>query len=152
MVHQRSQAGGGPGEPSDPSGRSAGRAAVRRERSFRGRPEDVHEVRSFVAAAAGEAGVDLFAATLAASELATNVVVHARTPFTVSVAVGPGCLRVELSDGSAMAPVARATDQDSASGRGVPIVQAVTDRWGSGRRATGKVVWFELGWPVGATG
>ncbi len=152
MVHQGFPAGSGPGEPSHPLGRSAGRDTVRRERSFGGRPEDVHEVRSFVAAAAGEAGVDLFAATLAASELATNVVVHAGTPFTVSVAVGPGRLRVELSDGSALAPVARATDHDSANGRGVPIVQAVTDRWGSGRRATGKVVWFELDRPVGATG
>lgn len=90
-------------------------------------------------------------AALIASELASNAVLHARTSFAISVArVGTG-LRVEVSDGSPTLPAAAAgTPEDllairSMTGRGLPLVAAMSDRWGCDQRADGKVMWAEVG-------
>lgn len=127
---------GGPGAGGDPS---------RRQQRFAGRPEDVHAVRMLVHGAATDAGVDGDAAMLAVSEMATNVVRHAGTPFVVTAFVGSGRLRVELSDGSAILPaVAHIVREDSEHGRGMRIIEAVTARWGADLHPDGKLVWFEI--------
>jgi hypothetical protein len=48
---------------------------------------------------------------------------------------------VEISDATALRPRRRQVDGDSESGRGLTIVEAVADRWGSRTTADGKVVW-----------
>lgn len=89
--------------------------------------------------------MDVDAAMLAASEVATNVLLHAATAFEVAIEVGRGRLRVELSDGSAILPaVAHLVWSDSEHGRGMRIVEALTSRWGTDPASSGKVVWFEL--------
>lgn len=120
-------------------------AAGTGQRHFAGRPEDVRAVRTFVRGAALDAGVDPDAAVLAASELATNVVLHAETPFTVSVESEPGLLRVAFSDGSAILPaIAHIVLEGSEHGRGMRIVESVTACWGTDLAASGKIVWFEI--------
>lgn len=122
-----------------------GQDAAKRQRRFGGGRDDVRAVRSFVGRAAVDAGVDVDAAMLAASEVATNVILHAETSFDVAIEVGRGRLRVELSDGSAILPaVAHLVWSDSEHGRGMRIVEAVTSRWGTDLASSGKVVWFEL--------
>lgn len=113
-------------------------------RRFGARPEQIHAVRSFVGSAADTAGVDPGTAVLAASELATNVVLHARTAFEVTVATEPGHLRVELTDGSPVLPVVRWPGSGREHGRGMAIVDALADRWGAEPVVGGKVVWFEI--------
>lgn len=90
-------------------------------------------------------------AALVASELATNAVLHARTNFMVSVSrLGTG-VRVEVSDRNPVLPEAAAGRPDdllairSMTGRGLPLVAAISDRWGCDRRGSGKVVWAEVG-------
>lgn len=87
--------------------------------------------------------MDIGVAALAASELATNVVQHARTFFTVSVIRSPGHLRVEFADGSRCPPVLQRAPRGE-DGRGLLVVDAVADAWGAELTQSGKVVWFEL--------
>jgi hypothetical protein len=57
----------------------------------------------------------------------------------------PGGVRVEVSDTSSRAPLSTAVDELADGGRGLVIVEAVTDRWGWQPHPdrTGKTVWFE---------
>ena len=61
------------------------------------------------------------------SELASNAVSHARTPFEVVVATN-GHVRIEVEDGSTDAPVPKAPSADG--GWGLVIVDQGCDRWG----------------------
>jgi hypothetical protein len=88
---------------------------------------------------------------LVVSELATNAIVHARTPFAVVLGAFETTLFVEVLDGSQVGPtlvVARALDT---GGRGVAIVHALSRDWGASASASGgKSVWaeFDIGAPV----
>src|SRR4051794_12051617 len=91
-------------------------------------------------------------AALAATELVTNVVLHARTDFTVSVCpLSNGRVRVSVSDGSTVLPVPQTPRANSALGRGLRLVEQVADAWGAelvdanDEAGPGKTVWFELG-------
>ena len=89
---------------------------------------------------------DLIAAVeVLISELATNVVRHARTHFTVTVAWDGATLRVEVSDASPLTPRPQlATHPDRESGRGLLLVDAIATAWGVDVRPDGKTVWFTL--------
>jgi anti-sigma regulatory factor (Ser/Thr protein kinase) len=82
---------------------------------------------------------------LLTTELATNAVLHAHSPFTVSVQVDQGWVRVEVTDSSpVLPPKPRLPRPDATSGRGLVLVDILATRWGSERLETGKRVWFEL--------
>ncbi len=88
------------------------------------------------------------AVELAATELLANVVRHVpdrRCTLVLRRAeAGPG-VRVEVSDGCPRLPVMAARVRaDAEGGRGLILVDAVTDRWGVVPGAGGgKTVWFE---------
>jgi anti-sigma regulatory factor (Ser/Thr protein kinase) len=83
-------------------------------------------------------------ALLLGSELATNAVLHAGTPFVVGVRVAPPTLRVSVADGDDHPP--RVVDRDATSpgGFGLFLVQELAARWGVDAAPDGKEVWFEL--------
>jgi anti-sigma regulatory factor (Ser/Thr protein kinase) len=90
----------------------------------------------------------LTVAVLLTSELVTNAVVHGLGPVQL-VLIDDGIrLRVEISDGeTASLPLTAGRPASvDVSGRGLPTVDRLADRWGSGPRRTppGKTVWFEL--------
>ena len=78
------------------------------------------------------------------SELVTNSVLHAGTPSEVVVVVDDRCVRVEVRDADPTLPTMRQPSPDTVTGRGLLLVDALTDRWGSSPAGPGKVVWFEL--------
>ena len=82
--------------------------------------------------------VDVDAVALLVSELTTNAVVHARTPFTVTVSVSIRALRIEVGDASDVPP------ERTAYGMGLRVTDAVSSAWGWLPRTTGKTIWFEL--------
>lgn len=85
------------------------------------------------------------AASLLVSELVTNAVIHARSPVELVVGRGsPSTLRFEVYDSSARVPRVRGFDPESVSGRGLALVEAMSERWGVETGITGKHVWFEL--------
>jgi PAS domain S-box-containing protein len=90
-------------------------------------------------------------ATLLVSELVTNAVRHARSDVKVTVALEGDRLRTGIWDEnvepipSPAVPTPGQTIEDLAEGgRGLLLVQAMADNWGSETTADGKCVWFEL--------
>lgn len=82
-------------------------------------------------------------AVLLTSELATNAVLHARTPFRVSVVLD-GEVTIEVTDGSEELPRLEAVPVDGDRGRGLLLVSRLASRWGSRLEDGGKTVWFTL--------
>ena len=80
-------------------------------------------------------------AGLIVSELATNAVRHARSPFTVTVRSAGDEVAVAVADASTDVPVLATIDPLAPAGRGLVLVDAVADRWGAEQAAEGKVVW-----------
>ena len=84
-------------------------------------------------------------AALLVSELASNALLHARTGFTVVLEAPPGGrLRLEVSDGSRAVPRARRYGDEATTGRGLRLVEDLSDAWGVHRTEDGKTVWVEL--------
>jgi anti-sigma regulatory factor (Ser/Thr protein kinase) len=79
---------------------------------------------------------------LVVSELATNAVAHARTEFVVTLASANGSVLLAIQDGSPSPPVRSAPDVMDMSGRGLMIVELVSQAWGTRTDAHGfKSVW-----------
>ncbi|MFE5299524.1 ATP-binding protein [Streptomyces sp. NPDC056632] len=83
-------------------------------------------------------------AALALTELVANVVRHVPgRRCTVLILREPHGLRVEVADGMPGTLVAKAPEPLAEGGRGLALVEAVTDRWGATETPAGKTVWFE---------
>jgi anti-sigma regulatory factor (Ser/Thr protein kinase) len=108
---------------------------------------------------AGTGVSDDLAATaeLCVSELVTNAIVHTGSRIEIRAAVDE-TLTVSVRDrGRSHADPSPVTDPDPlrVHGRGLQLVDALADRWGSDRDAVGTTVWFSLeldGEPRGAAG
>ena len=83
-------------------------------------------------------------AVLLVSELATNAVLHARTPVGLTITSDGPRVRVAVADGSLGAPVLKDFGPEAITGRGIRLVDSLSQRWGTDRREDGKTVWFEL--------
>lgn len=115
--------------------------------------ERIHELRAFLRGLSHAWGLDAITANLEllASEVVTNALIHAHTDVDVLLREYPDRLRVEVRDNDPRPPVPAAViDLDEAdlgqaeSGRGLIIVEAVADAWGSSPAGRGKSTWFEL--------
>lgn len=88
-------------------------------------------------------------AALAATELAANAVVHARSAFTVAVGMAADhAVRIAVSDASMLDRGAGGRQLVAARGHGLGLVDFVARRWAAEPLPDGKVVWAEV--PVGA--
>jgi two-component sensor histidine kinase len=105
--------------------------------------ESVRAARRFVTDVLREHRAEPHDAALLVSELATNAIDHARTPFVVTVHVGE-TVRVEVADESDALPVISKPTSTAECGRGLAIVRAMSIRWGVEFRRTGKAVWFDV--------
>lgn len=105
----------------------------------------VTAARRFVSAALNGAAAEVQEAiVLMVSELATNCIKHVGREFEVSVTRGAAAVRVEVGDPSAARPVMRSPGPDDATGRGLRIVDMLSDTWGVRSRPHGKIVWFSV--------
>ncbi len=113
-------------------------------RRFRCKPESVAAVRRFVRDFLSDQPREIVdAAELMACELATNCVRHAHTDFELAIRA-QGEIRVEVRDTNDGQPVPRSPAPLEPSGRGLLIVEAMSDTWGVTPSPTGKTVWFVL--------
>jgi hypothetical protein len=78
------------------------------------------------------------------SELATNAVIHARTPYTITVSRAGDTVRIGVHDLSAVTPRRRTYGVDATTGRGLRLVASMSSDWGIVAATEGKVVWFEV--------
>ena len=84
-------------------------------------------------------------ATLLVSELVTNAVLHGAPPITLEIECdGSAGMRIRVSDGSEAEPSLGHAGVDDESGRGVALVDVLSDAWGVDPTPNGKVVWFRM--------
>ena len=111
-------------------------------------PVSVPAARRFVRSCLEELGATAAweSAEMLVSEVATNAVLHGRTPFTVSVHLDEDRVRVRVSvtDLSSVLPRPRSYGTDSTTGRGLRLVASLSSAWGVDLTGTGKTVWFEV--------
>ena len=110
--------------------------------------EQVVVARSFVrdTLAGWGAGARLDDLVLMASELITNAVLHGRGGMQVAVALTGDLVRVEVVDDgpSTVRPRPMQPGPEVMTGRGLAIVEALSDAWGNGRDDRGRTrVWLE---------
>ena len=113
----------------------------------------VAEARRFVTTATDAlAGLQQHTVRLLVSELVTNCVVHAGTPFTVRILRAAKDLVVEVTDGGPGQVRLGEPAPTDYSGRGVFLVDRLASRWGvrSIPGGSGKTVWFSV--PAAAPG
>ncbi|WP_232792332.1 ATP-binding SpoIIE family protein phosphatase [Actinacidiphila yeochonensis] len=87
-------------------------------------------------------------AVLLASELLGNVLVHTDQTATFNALVsgdaGRRTLRVEVTDRGDELPHQRAPGEMASSGRGLVLLDLLSDQWGVRPEAEGKTVWYAL--------
>ncbi len=92
--------------------------------------------------------VDLDAALLLTSELVTNAIRHeaAQGAQAVVLAIACSCgrLRVDVHDTSRSLPAVAEVPADAETGRGLLLVETLSDEWGFYRIPAGKAVYFTL--------
>ncbi|MFM9443539.1 ATP-binding protein [Streptomyces acidiscabies] len=111
-------------------------------------PESACTARRFVETALNGLALDGLsdAATLIVSELVGNAVSHAQgDSIRVAVSlISDRRVRIAVRDESRCLPrLGRPASEDD-QGRGLPIIEELSDRWGVDRLRSGKCVWAEL--------
>jgi anti-sigma regulatory factor (Ser/Thr protein kinase) len=116
-------------------------------------PSSVGTARRFCARTLrrwGASGDVVDSVCLVVSELVTNAVLHAGTSCELTV-LGPGevggdVIRIEVADGDAAEPVTKRYEVQAASGRGLLLVEALSERFGTRKLGAGKTVWCDVAW------
>jgi anti-sigma regulatory factor (Ser/Thr protein kinase) len=87
-------------------------------------------------------------ALLLITELVTNSVRYSSPTLMLSIECLGSNLKVRVRDGSTALPQQRRARDDDEAGRGLALVEALSDAWGvervSDEDGSGKAVWFEL--------
>jgi anti-sigma regulatory factor (Ser/Thr protein kinase) len=116
-----------------------------------GTPDQVRRVRQWISAELGPGHPLRDDCLLLASEVVTNAIVHSATgaggTFSVSLTYSRTQAVVTVQDdGSAFPPCACHTTSNSpaTSGRGIPLIENLSHRWGLTRQSGTNEVWFEL--------
>ncbi len=106
-----------------------------------------HAIRSW------QVPVDLDAALLLTSELVTNAIRHEAGQGAQSVMLAidssRGRLRVDVHDTSRSLPAVAEVPADAETGRGLLLVETLSDEWGFYRTPAGKAVYFTLAFEPG---
>jgi PAS domain S-box-containing protein len=102
--------------------------------------------RRFVVATLDAWGCSALAETarLLTSEVLTNAIRHGIGPIALSLRRSAEDLTIEVTDRATVVPHPRQAEEDDESGRGLLLVEALTDHWGTRPTDDGKSVWFTL--------
>jgi anti-sigma regulatory factor (Ser/Thr protein kinase) len=122
-------------------------SATDHARRFAPDATNVRAAREFVADELADQGFegDADVVLLLASELVTNAVRHAATPFEIAVDVADGQVVVAVADGDVEhEPKICHPGPEDTNGRGLLLVDQLASRWGSDRTGRGKSVWFRV--------
>jgi serine phosphatase RsbU (regulator of sigma subunit)/anti-sigma regulatory factor (Ser/Thr protein kinase) len=130
-----------------PDGPQAGRRLQRHVAP--GDPGALAEARHMIRTAVTGWGADERAdeIELVADELITNALMHTEGSAVVTLRAFTGSerrLRVEVEDSSSALPRRREAGDSGVSGRGLLLVELLTDVWGVEARGGGKAVWCEF--------
>ena len=112
------------------------------------------QARAMIRSALATSGFDGLedVACLLVTELVSNMVRHAPSEAELMVRREGPLLRVGVVDGDLKPPVRLFVSPLASGGRGLALVDALSDRWGYdvADDGMGKTVWFELCWRQGS--
>ncbi|MFJ7120047.1 ATP-binding protein [Streptomyces albogriseolus] len=116
---------------------------------FLAEPEEVSALRADVRVRLRDWGVReaIDAAQLCVSELVSNVITHVGrgTPASLTLSLGDARLRLEVRDpDTRVLPTLMEATEDAENGRGMTLIDALSDRWGVDLYRDGKVTWCEI--------
>jgi anti-sigma regulatory factor (Ser/Thr protein kinase) len=123
------------------------------QRQFPAQPKSVTQARRFIGEVLPDCPTEFVESIqLMVSELATNALMHGGTGFMVQIVQQGPHLRVEVTDGGSGNPEIQSPLPTEGHGRGMQMVDALSDRWGTTRAhgEIGKTVWFSLALPATA--
>lgn len=126
---------------------AGGRPPALRTVTLAPEPASAGIARRFVAGALAALDLSQFldVAELAASELVTNAVLHARTDIELRLAPAGDGVRVEVRDGSPLLPAVREYGGYATTGRGLGLVASLVAELGvTPVEPAGKDVWFTV--------
>lgn len=113
-------------------------------------PRAAREARAFACLTLDSLGFGEMAdhAALVVSELATNAIRHGSEPgdpVVLRIIPGPDAIRLEVWDRGTGLPAPAPDDPTAESGRGLPLIEALTTRWGVRLLPDGgKIVYADL--------
>jgi anti-sigma regulatory factor (Ser/Thr protein kinase) len=110
-------------------------------------PTSPRRARAFIAMTLHEWGCDRVegVAALLVSEVVTNAVQHGQSNAVLSARYEAGRLEVRVQDKSDSLPILGRVEPEGATGRGLILVNALSDRWGVEPLASGgKSVYFAV--------
>ena len=109
-------------------------------------PRSPREARRFVSQTLHQWSLDdvVDVAELLTSEVVTNALLHAGSPVRLVIALDDRTLRIEAHDENSNRPVIRPMNPEANSGRGLALVDALAEEWGTREEPDGKVVWFSI--------
>jgi len=115
-------------------------------RGFVPAPTVLHAVRGFVADVLEDWGSDQLVddALIVACELATNALIHARSPFWLSITRSSDVVEIAVRDASTQRPEQRPIDPNRMGGRGIALINVLAREWGTRAESDCKTVWVEL--------
>ncbi|WP_442737939.1 ATP-binding protein [Streptomyces pseudogriseolus] len=111
--------------------------------AFTPAPSAVANMRDSTAAFLSRVGVSgelASSVVLVVSELVTNAINHGRGEVEVEVRIADGAISVSVTDENPAPAVLRQAGPDDTSGRGMALVEAFSDKWGS----SGEETWCEF--------
>lgn len=114
---------------------------------FAAEPQAAGEARHLIGAALERLGYDetvAYQAALVTSELASNAIRHAATPFSVVLNVRGSRLRIAVGDRRRHGAAEREEGFIASLPYGLGVIAALATRWGVEDTPMGKVVWTEL--------
>ena len=118
---------------------------MKETRTFPAEAQSVPAARRWATRLLAESGPEVLqAAELMVSELATNCIRHGNTRFDLTIQRTSNEIRVEVTDHGGGTPAMRSPGPDEPTGRGLLIVDALSDKWGVEKLVRGKTVWFTL--------
>ncbi|MFD3471117.1 ATP-binding protein [Streptomyces sp. NPDC058682] len=134
---------GGPMSVGLPSGKQ------RRRLTLTGVPGPVAKGRDFTRRTLRDWGWDRTETSedtlLLVSELLTNATLHADGCHELVLTADETALHIEVHDGTTTPPLRHSAPQRGIpGGRGLYIVERLSDRWGTHTYGTGKAVWAEI--------
>lgn len=123
------------------------------QRRFDADPQRVRDAREYVAdllVARGWSAPAVEKAQLVISELATNAILHAQTPFELTCHIG-GRARFEIRDWDpSSVPLVADAKPGRVGGLGLRLIEAIATEWGVETHPEFKVVWCTVedgDWP-----
>ncbi len=126
-------------------------SSTRVELHLPGEVRDARLARAFVRdALSGHPELD--GIELAVSELTSNAVLHAGSPLTVRLEMSRGHVRVAVHDRSTQLPQVPAPSMALPGGRGLRVVEQLSDAWGVDTESDGDGKWVWASFGVGVPG